>query len=106
VHKSSAVQINGLRITETRSRNPRRDPRFGSGHWGVHNGGTADLLVNGFDISPNLLHAVGSDAFGMYAVFTKGRMANGNLELHRWAGGAAWGGGLQRRGAGWACLSS
>ncbi|KAI3438200.1 hypothetical protein D9Q98_000637 [Chlorella vulgaris] len=83
IHKSTAVQVNDLRLTQTKRRNPKKDPRFGDGHWGVHNGGSADVLVSGFTMTPELLHCVGSDAFGMYAVFSRGKMTNGNLELHR-----------------------
>lgn len=77
------MQVNDLRLTQTKRRNPKKDPRFGDGHWGVHNGGSADVLVSGFTMTPELLHCVGSDAFGMYAVFSRGKMTNGNLELHR-----------------------
>jgi hypothetical protein len=79
--------VEDLRIWQTKPRDPGGRRPAGDGHWGVQNGGSVDVLVHNFDIQPNLLHCVGSDGFGMYAVFSQGNMANGNLELHRWAGG-------------------
>ena len=95
---SAGVQVEDLRIRQTKPRDPGGRRPAGDGHWGVQNGNSVDVLVHKFDIQPNMLHCVGSDGFGMYAVFSQGKMANGNLELHRWAQGqvlAAWVGGVR-----------
>ena len=95
---SAGVQVEDLTIRQTKSRDPGAKRWSGDGHWGVQNGNSVDVLVHKFDIQPNMLHCVGSDGFGMFAVFSQGKMDNGNLELHRWVQGRTHGlGGL----AGW-----
>ncbi|PRW57063.1 band 7 [Chlorella sorokiniana] len=83
IDKCSGVQINNLKITQTKPRDPKKPKSLGDGHWGVHSGSSADVLVDGFVCDQGMLHVVGADAMSLFAVFTNGVMSNGNLELHR-----------------------
>jgi hypothetical protein len=50
------------------------------------------MLAENFDIQCTLQHDMGTGGSGKWGVFSKGKLRDGNLDLHRWVGFEAWGG--------------
>jgi hypothetical protein len=44
------------------------------------------MLAENFDIQCTLHHDMGTGGSGKWGVFSKGRLRDGNLDLHRWVG--------------------